>query len=551
MSDLIDIESCKEFCSINGIEAFSASQVKINGRKYPLSTATIQKKLASFDISQGVPSLPILVDALKMMAKEQEKAAIELQAEGATGELKATFDKLLMVANYSYSQVTVIGYVKQPPSEEDKERLISGFEDVILKEEISYLRIPDLPEPNGYFFTDRCIKLDTKARDVIDRGYEEYVGRMEAVGKKCKDSESWFVGKIAEYFKSTPTQRVKEVGWNQKMAKAICYLSPTMLKHEIKRIDEGAGAWDEILERVDYPEEFLAWIWILVVGEKASSQVCWIYGTGNDGKSTISRVLSKILKNVSCSVNEFKNQFTHSKFYRKRLACWNDSRDLNVVDDGIIFQVTGGDKGDIEEKGKSSFQGEHNCMILATSNYYPKIDVHSPAHLRRVLLISLSSIKGVDKSFFSDVNFEDALFRDRYKLLAKAKVAHDILAKRYFPADQGKLLTNVPLSEEFKTHIKEKSRNRFTLSAEKFFKDKLTLKEGVAVDELVLQKMFSQYQERKGITSKNAHPTMGYGFLKNLLLSKGCVDAGDQILGVSESKVSDINEMESQFEELF
>jgi len=552
-----EVEDCLQFCELNGITPLSATECKINARKVSLSKATISKRTSTFNMDNGMPKIDTLIMVLGELAKQQQQqvkqAMFDTLPEG--NSLKQLFDGLLMVASYSYSQVTVIGYVKSPPEEDESEKFkrLEEFTDVLRKEEVSYLRIPDLPEPNGYFFTDRCIQLTPNAKAIIQTEYDKYKELMEGAGNKSKDVDSWFIGKIAEYFKSTPTQRVKEVGWNQKKVKAICYLSPTLLTHELKE-DTGAGAWEEILERMDYREEFLAWVWVLFTGEKASSQVVWLYGTGNDGKSTISRVLSRILKNVSCSVNEFKNQFTHSKFYRKRLACWNDSRDLNVVDDAIIFQVTGGDKGDIEEKGKSSFQGEHNCMILATSNYYPKIDVNSPAHLRRILLIDLANIKNVDKTFFSDVGFEDALYYDRYKLMARAKEAHDRLAKKHYPADKNKVLVNIPLRESLKKKIKEKSRNRFTQSAEKFFKEKLQLMEGGTIEELTLQKKFSQFQERKGITTKNAHPTMGYGFLKNLLLAKGCKDVGDGIEGITTkggNSFEDFNNELLDVEDLF
>ena len=396
----------------------------------------------------------------------------------------------------------------------------------LIEEEISFLDGGSVAKcmSSGMYEILRQITQNLSIKDNITEQYESY--KIEKLSTKQKPStlEDWLKGEVRSYFLKASQEKVKEVGWHVEKEKAIQYLSPTALTYYATM---ESSPWDEILNRISNKEEFLAWLWIMFRGGKASSQALWVYGTGNDGKSTIANVLGEILNGVSCVIPQTLNQFSASKLHNKRLAINSDVRGDLAMDDRFIFQLTGGDSIDVEKKGADSFKDIVNCMLFCTSNTFPKIDVYMPAHVRRVLISHISPIPNVDRSSFSDEEFKHNLYLDRYYLIARAKEAHDRLA-----LEAGvKELINVPLDEHSKKYIHNNCKTRYTLMAERFLESGRIKIAGYdnTVSVTDLQRRFHEFLERKGIVVKNSPIGIGSDNLKNFLIAKGARDEGAEI----------------------
>lgn len=209
--------------------------------------------------------------------------------------------------------------------------------------------------------------------------------------------------------------------------KSIVRLSKETLKIALSQ-NTPAPSWDEFLSRLSHPEIFKCWVWSLFSGDLSTRQILWIQGNGNDGKSTVTRALRRMIgEQITASINlKEVNQFTTIQFLNKRFAIESDARYGEIIDHPLIFKLSGCDPITYEGKGKDAFTGIISCHVMICANIPPKIDVYSDAQASRLLYLTVESVKKDPEEAirFADDSFEDRLVGEMYPFLASCARAY-------------------------------------------------------------------------------------------------------------------------------
>lgn len=183
--------------------------------------------------------------------------------------------------------------------------------------------------------------------------------------------------------------------------------------------------WDEFTSRVDYPDVFKAWIWSIFEPTNNIRQVLWLKGQGNDGKSSIQRAIESIIGTHYCyslKTGDEKDKWFQRNVFGKVLVNYADCRNIYLISENSIKQLTGGDTTSIEGKGENSFTGKIYAKVLVTSNYAPKINLELQAETSR--LIKLDVAPQVDEK--KDSQFEHRLKDEFYAFLYTCQKAYNV-----------------------------------------------------------------------------------------------------------------------------
>lgn len=190
-------------------------------------------------------------------------------------------------------------------------------------------------------------------------------------------------------------------------------------KFDPSQIAEGpTPTWDEFLERLDYPEIFMAWVWSIFEPSNNIRQVMWLVGDGIDGKSAAQNALAHVLGFEYVKAmqrGEINEKFFLSSVFGKVLVNYADSEDIYLITHPKLKQITGGDTASIEFKSKDSFSGDVYCKIFITSNKNPKINPESRAQISRLIRLDVAKAKN------NDSKFEQRLIAEIWQFLWKCK----------------------------------------------------------------------------------------------------------------------------------
>ena len=223
--------------------------------------------------------------------------------------------------------------------------------------------------------------------------------------------------------------------------------------------------WKEFLGRCSDPIALEAFIGSIFVPESDRHQYLWLYGHGNNGKSTLIKFLHKCLGIAAFSTEPPKKKDDNFWTYRligKRLVTLPDCSDYAFPSSQKFKMISGGDKIAVEPKGKQAFNVDLNCKFVFASNEKPSISSQK-ADLRRVIFCKIDQIKGRIKTDYFD------------KLWAEAPSIVGACLLRYYQwcPDNGPIQTN---SEEI-LNIIEEENSSFDYLFNKFFA--LDTREGV------------------------------------------------------------------------
>lgn len=160
-----------------------------------------------------------------------------------------------------------------------------------------------------------------------------------------------------------------------------------------KTIEFDAPCWAELLGRMSNHEAFLAWIGSLFDTESDRQQYVWIYGEGENGKSTIGRFLTRLIGPSARSeqVPDKGDKFWSYGLLGKRLIIFPDCNDYGFPQRGIFKSLTGEDGVRVEAKGHNSFSTTLNGKFLFFSNEKPSITGTS-ANKRRAIFCEIAPI---------------------------------------------------------------------------------------------------------------------------------------------------------------
>lgn len=179
-------------------------------------------------------------------------------------------------------------------------------------------------------------------------------------------------------------------------------------------------AWDEFLLRCSSPDDFLAWVWSVYEMRHTGRQALWLYGhNGEDGKSTVLKVIAKSLKAAATGIEDknLDTTFGMSLLYGKRFAVYADCLNTNFLMKGLVRNITTGDMTTIEFKGKNPISAEVYLRLAIASNLEPIIN-NVNAESSRLLLISVQENKS------KSANWEQRLEDELPRLLNRARLVY-------------------------------------------------------------------------------------------------------------------------------
>ncbi len=189
-----------------------------------------------------------------------------------------------------------------------------------------------------------------------------------------------------------------------------------------KKFDMGSVApgptptWSQFLDRLDYPDVFMAWVWSLFEPTNNVRQVMWLQGGGNDGKSSVQKALERMFGEQH--IYAMKTGDEHEKWfansvYGKCLVNYADCSNIYLLRTNSIKQLTGGDTTSIEGKGVNAFRGKIYAKLLVTSNQKPMINPESEAETSRLIVVTVKQLAENSK----DAGFEDRLVAEQSAFL--------------------------------------------------------------------------------------------------------------------------------------
>lgn len=177
-------------------------------------------------------------------------------------------------------------------------------------------------------------------------------------------------------------------------------------------------AWDQFLNRVDYPEIFLAWIGAVFDPKNEGRQALWLQGNGFDGKSKVSNALKEIYgPKYTTAIGQEMGTFFYSTVYGKRFAVYGDCLNERLMSQTKIQGLTGADSVSVEYKGETPFMAKVYARLLICSNISPAVDFNKNNEKSRIIRLFVTKTA---KGFDGDPDWEKKLVEEGPHLLHKA-----------------------------------------------------------------------------------------------------------------------------------
>jgi len=146
--------------------------------------------------------------------------------------------------------------------------------------------------------------------------------------------------------------------------------------------------------------------------------------------------------------DEAKQWFQHN-VYTKVLVNYADCKNMFLVHNSAIKQLTGGDTTSIEGKGENAFTGKIYSKLFVTSNVLPKINPELRAHTSRIIKLEVGSLDDTKK----DAGFEKRLQEEIYPFLFQCRKAYE----KYAASGHDKLILPDSLYERILTECASES----------------------------------------------------------------------------------------------
>lgn len=196
----------------------------------------------------------------------------------------------------------------------------------------------------------------------------------------------------------------------------VCQLSEPGLTYRKLPFDfeqdlelERSPTFKEMIARTTNGRALMAWIGSLFDPDADMQQYVWIFGGGQNGKSSLGRFLSAVLGNGARSVQPpgLNDRFWTINLIGKRLVIYGDCNNSRFVTSGLFKSMTGGDAVPAEIKLGASLQVVLKGKHLFFSNKKPGID-GGEADQRRIILCEMAAIEGSPDPFYEDRLWEEA-----------------------------------------------------------------------------------------------------------------------------------------------
>ena len=142
----------------------------------------------------------------------------------------------------------------------------------------------------------------------------------------------------------------------------------------------------------------------------------WLHGEGGDGKSTLVRVLARLLGDGYRSrvVPQPGDRFWTAGVVGASLVAFNDTNNYGFPASGLFKSLTGGDAVQVEEKGKPLKNVTISAKFIFTSNEKPKLSSER-ADRRRAIYIEVAALPDDQR----DWNIDNVLWNDRANIISQ------------------------------------------------------------------------------------------------------------------------------------
>lgn len=186
-------------------------------------------------------------------------------------------------------------------------------------------------------------------------------------------------------------------------------------------------------EAVEYLLTLIGYCFVRTYSDSAVVTV--IYGTGNNGKSTLLRYISNLIgyQNLSSAtlqqLGDNNLRFVSAKLYHKEANIFADTGDSAIKNFDKIKSLSGGDSILAEYKGQDMFEFTNYAKLIFSTNSLPKLKDFSPAIRRRlkVIKIETSFNKEVRNRFEKEFPLEE-IYAENEKMIALCiQYIHDFL----------------------------------------------------------------------------------------------------------------------------
>jgi len=197
--------------------------------------------------------------------------------------------------------------------------------------------------------------------------------------------------------------------------------------------------WDLFLANFTNIQALKIWVGSLFVENSDRSQYLWLYGKGGNGKSTLAKIISRVLGDFARQdqvPSKDDKYWTHGLLHT-RLVILDDCNNYGFVKTGLFKSCTGMGKARVEKKFGDAYNADLDCKFLFTSNEKPMIS-NEIADQRRLIFCSAKNQEGFsyDPDFEKRLETELAAFISNCVLLYKSECGDG----RPIPVDQTEAL---------------------------------------------------------------------------------------------------------------
>lgn len=183
--------------------------------------------------------------------------------------------------------------------------------------------------------------------------------------------------------------------------------------------------------------EILAILGIILSNYRSLQKILWLYGPSENGKSTFSKFIQKILPQGSVSglsLADFANAFAPANLSDKHVSICTDSAEgrWNKRTVGVVKQISVGDFLEVQAKCQQHKTVEPRCFLMFIGNFLPKISKKMDpegALKRRFYIIKTGKAVPVDER---DPFILDKLLSDRDAIVSIALDCAKVFLQRDF-----------------------------------------------------------------------------------------------------------------------
>lgn len=283
-------------------------------------------------------------------------------------------------------------------------------------------------------------------------------------------------------------------------------------KFDPEQLQEGSyDTWKQFLDRLDFPQVFMAWVWSVFDPENEGRQLLWIKGNGNDGKSRVISALMDIYgKEYTAALvqGDVGSNFFFSKIYGKRFTVYDDCKQTNLITYEKIHTILGKGEAAIEYKSQNVFTGNVYSKIIVGSNMYPEVSFFKNNEKTRLICLTVKTFKDGSTS---DNRFKEKLVEEKYAFLHACKKCYEVLCQ------DGSYIT---LPDELQEKIRRHCSSQKSLDITGFAEEKLVFDSKRYVESRELKKNLNEYLAEVGSVYKAKEHSHAFNDLRQYFLDK-------------------------------